>query len=78
MYTIGIKRKFFFGYRKFVVRHHWTESVIRHSVPGDPAISYRPIQPRLCLEMPDDSVVIVPNIVATEWKVYPDFQRHNS
>jgi hypothetical protein len=78
MYTIGIKRKFFFGYRKFVVNHHWTESVIQHKIPGDEAVSYHQIPARLCLELTEGSVVILPNIVATEWKVYPDFQRRNS
>lgn len=72
MYTIGIKRKFGIGFRKYRVKGHTTEFSLRVTGEnGDPVI--RDIKPRLVLRLEDDSRVLIPKIEDKEWRIYSDF-----
>jgi hypothetical protein len=63
MYTVKIKRKFFPGFKKFKVLSYKTESEI---VLDGKSI---PINPRMNLFMPDNTVHVIPDIANKEFIV---------
>lgn len=74
MYTIGIKRRFFFGFKKFYVKGHRMEvDVAMTSFDGRKIIAQ--ISPRLVLNLKDESIVLISNIDQKTWKLYRDFNK---
>jgi len=78
-YTVGIKRKWLPGYKKYQVKGHRTEAKITAYVygPGGKIIEQMPIEhsPTLVLTMRDESQLFIRNILEREWKLYPDYAK---
>jgi hypothetical protein len=72
MYTIGIKRDYFPGFRNFRVKGHKTEAEIRYKT-SDGRDIIKPIKPRLVLTLSDNSTYIVADIETRDWKLHKDF-----
>lgn len=65
VYTIGIKRKFWFGYQKFRVTAHRTQFEI-----GGVELK----SPRLILTLEDGATVAIADIMSRDHVVYADFE----
>lgn len=73
MYTVGVKRQNWPGFRKFKVKGHRTETEIRYkSADGRDII--KDIKPRLVLTLKDDSTYVVPDIETKEWILFGDYK----
>lgn len=59
MYTVGIKRRFLPGYRRFKVEHH------EHELVGASI--------RLVLQCADKSIVAIPHVADLGVKIFPDY-----
>jgi len=77
IYTVGIKKKFWPGYKKYKVKSHLTETRVEtylFDAYGKPRETFMDqIRPRLVLTLVDDTKILVPNITETEWMLYPDY-----
>ena len=76
-YTVGIKRKWLPGYKKYKVKGHRTEAKIlvnlfnaKGEVSEQIGVEH---PPSLVLTMRDESQVIIRDILQKDWKLYPDY-----
>ena len=69
-YTIGVKRRFWFGYKKYLVVKHVSEGWVECG----PQLERCLIAPRLVLTQVDGALVVVSNIQLRDWVIYPDFK----
>lgn len=68
-YTIAVRSRIPFIWRKYKVIQHWFEG----SAPSDHGAPLTfPL--RMCLKTKDRAVVVVPNIAMRWWRLYPDFE----
>jgi len=73
-YTIGVRRRFGLGWRKFSVTQHWMESSDYVEATGETVT----FPMRLVLNCADGGTRIVPNIAGRELRIYPDYRRFMS
>jgi hypothetical protein len=59
-YTVGVKRRFFFGFRKF--------KVIAHETEGSAGFG------RLVLTLDDGGFLVIPRLDRLAIKIYPDYR----
>lgn len=71
VYTVGIKRKFWWGYKKYKVLHHQTSTYISR----DELKNVLNIRPRLFLYLADGTELCVSEIESRDWKLYPDYKK---
>jgi len=72
-YRVGVKRKWFPGFRKFHVKRHEVQTYIhRPELKGTPQ-EFVTIEPRLILTLVDDSIVVIGGIMFHNFKIYPEF-----
>ena len=79
IYTVGIKNEFWPGYTKYKVKSHITESRIKtftFDAYGNVDQTFlTDIPPRLVLVLVDETKILIPNIMDTTWKLYPDYAK---
>ena len=73
-YTIGIKRRFWFGYTFYKVTNHFYETHIEVKQGGK--IVHVPINPRMVLETNQGQFIVISNIWARDWLI-KDYKNGN-
>ena len=73
-YKIGIKRRFWFGYKMYDVSNHFYETHLE--VKQDGKLVYVPINPRMVLEDVKGRFIVISNIWAKDWLIR-DFKNGN-
>lgn len=71
VYRVGIKRKWWFGYKEYHVLHHVTSTYVDRPELKN-SIN---IKPRLFLYLTDGSEICIPEIDTKGWKVYPEYKK---
>lgn len=71
MFTIGIKRRWFFGYRKYSCRNfYFNGAVLLTSGMTGLTVGVRDIKVQLVLELVGGGSIMIANIENLEWKIY--------
>jgi hypothetical protein len=73
-YWVGIKRRFWFGYKMYHVFNHFYETHLEVKQNGK--MVYVPINPRMVLEDIKGRFIVISNIWARDWLI-KDFRNGN-
>lgn len=69
-YRLGVKRKWWFGYKVYTVKdHNHMTYIMREELKN-----LLNIRPKLNLSLVDGSQISIPDIESRQWKLYPEYR----